>query len=186
MDRAEFTPDALRLCGNASQVAYKAKKAGNAGAGHTGAGRRGRKGYAEGAEEYKNIQMRKQSQTAFNPAANAQKSCKQCLCGLQGIYGLQGAWGLVVMVLLFAGTRECGGRDAEGAKVAQRKQKNTKIFKRESRARPHQTQRKYQKVLQAVFMRVAGHLWAARRMEAGCLAVWLWWIARAQGRTQWA
>lgn len=73
--------------------------------------------------------MRKQSQTAFNPAANAQKSCKQCLCGLQGIYGLQGAWGLVVMVLLFAGTRECGGRDAEGAKVAQRKQKNTKIFK---------------------------------------------------------
>ena len=126
MDRAEFTPDALRLCGNASQVAYKAKKAGNAGAGHTGAGRRGRKGYAEGAEEYKNIQMRKQSQTAFNPAANAQKSCKQCLCGLQGIYGLQGAWGLVVMVLLFAGTRECGGRDAEGAKVAQKAQKNTK------------------------------------------------------------
>ena len=77
-------------------------------------------------------------------------------------------------------------QDAEGAKVAQRTQKNTKIFKRESRARPHQTQRKYQKVLQAVFMRVAGHLWAARRMEAGCLAVWLWWIARAQGRTQWA
>ena len=167
MDRAEFTPDALRLCGNASQVAYKAKKAGNAGAGHTGAGRRGRKGYAEGAEEYKNIQMRKQSQTAFNPAANAQKSCKQCLCGLQGIYGLQGAWGLVVMVLLRAGTRECGGRDAEGAKVAQRKQKNTKIFKCESRARPHQTQ-------QQISKRLASSVYAGYGAFMGCKAHECW------------
>ncbi len=138
-------------------------------------------------------------------------------------------------------------QDAEDAKDTQKAQKNTKIFKCESRARPHSTQpqthkslassvyagyrefmgckahggwlswfcsllaqgnagggtqraqrlrrgskriqkysnekaepdrikpsRKYQKGSQALFMRVTGHLWAARRMNAGCSGIWLW------------
>ena len=71
-----------------------------------GAGRRGRKGCAEEAKEYKNIQMRKQSQTASNPAANIKKARKHCLCGLRGIYGLQGAWRLVAWLFGFGGLQE--------------------------------------------------------------------------------
>ena len=113
MDRAEFTPDALRLCGNASQVAYKAKKAGNAGAGHTGAGRRGRKGYAEGAEEYKNIQMRKQSQTASNPAQISKSIASSVYAGCRAFMGCKahGGWLLGCLALVDC---KSAGQDAVG------------------------------------------------------------------------
>ena len=108
MDRAEFTPDALRLCGNASQVANKAKKAGNA-----EAGRRGRKGCAEDAKEYKNIQMRKQSQTASNPAQISKSIASSVYAGCRAFMGCKahGGWLLGCLALVDC---KSAGQDAVG------------------------------------------------------------------------
>ena len=70
------------------------------------------------------------------------------------------------------------GNAGGGTQRAQRLRRGSKRIQKYSneKAEPDRIKpsRKYQKGSQALFMRVTGHLWAARRMNAGCSGIWLW------------
>ena len=81
--------------------------------GMRGAGRRGRKGCAEEAKEYKNIQKRKQSQTASNPAQISKSIASSVYAGCRAFMGCKahGGWLLGCLALVDC---KSAGQDAVG------------------------------------------------------------------------